>query len=81
MTSRELLQEINAWLSFNTEPSREETAKLGKSIKDHLTEQLRIHDVGQSEQLVICKKCGSSEMYQYTKIKDKCEKCGNIQDC
>jgi len=36
--------------------------------------------VGQSEQVVICKKCGSSEMYQYTKTKDKCEDCGNIQD-
>ena len=45
MTSKELLKEIEAWLSFNTEPSREETAKLRKSIKDHLTEQLRIHDV------------------------------------
>ena len=36
--------------------------------------------VGQSEQLVVCKKCGSSEMYQYIKTKDKCEECGNIQD-
>lgn len=36
--------------------------------------------VGRSEQLVICKKCGSSEMYQYTKTKDKCDNCGNIQD-
>lgn len=36
--------------------------------------------VGQSEQLVICKKCGSSEMYQYSKTKDKCDDCGNIQD-
>ena len=36
--------------------------------------------VGQSEQLVVCKKCGSSEMYQYTKTKDKCEECGNTQD-
>ena len=36
--------------------------------------------VGQSKQLVVCKKCGSSEMYQYTKTKDKCEECGNIQD-
>lgn len=45
MTSKELLKEIEAWLSFNTEPSREETAKLRKSIKDHLTEQLRKHDV------------------------------------
>ena len=44
-------------------------------------EQLRLGVVvGQSEQLVICKKCGSSEMYQYTKTKDKCEDCGNIQD-
>ena len=52
MTSKELLKEIESWLSFNTEPSREETAKLRKSIEDHLTEQLRIHDVvGRSEQL------------------------------
>ncbi len=36
--------------------------------------------VWRSEQLVVCKKCGSSEMYQYTKTKDKCEDCGNIQD-
>lgn len=35
--------------------------------------------VWRSEYLVICKKCGSSEMYQYTKTKDKCEECGNIQ--
>ena len=53
MTSIELLKEIESWLSFNTEPSKEETAKLRKSIKEHLTEQLRIHDVvGRSEQLV-----------------------------
>lgn len=52
MTSLELLKEIEAWLSFNTEPSREETSKLRKSIKEHVTEQLRTHDVvGQSEQL------------------------------
>lgn len=42
MTSIELLKEIEAWLSFNTEPSKEETAKLRKSIKDHLNEQLRL---------------------------------------
>ena len=42
---------------------------------------LNIHDVvGRSEQLVICKKCGSSEMYQYTKTKDRCEDCCNIQE-
>ena len=44
MTSLELLKEIEAWLSFNTEPSKEETAKLRKSIKEHVTEQLRIHE-------------------------------------
>ena len=53
MTSIDLLKEIESWLSFNTEPSKEETAKLRKSIKEHLAEQLRIHDVvGRSEQLV-----------------------------
>ena len=46
MTSKELLKEIEAWLSFNTEPSKEETAKLRKSIRDHLAEQLRIVNVG-----------------------------------
>lgn len=44
MTSLELLKEIEAWLSFNTEPSKEETTKLRKSIKEHITEQLRIHN-------------------------------------
>jgi len=48
MTSLELLKEIEAWLSFNTEPSKEETAKLRKSINDHVNEQLRIHDVIES---------------------------------
>ena len=39
MTSIELLKEIESWLSFNTEPSKEETAKLRKSIKDHMKKQ------------------------------------------
>jgi hypothetical protein len=57
MTSLELLKEIEAWLSFNTEPSKEETTKLRKSIEEHVNEQLRIHDdVGRSEQLV-CDEC------------------------
>ena len=45
MTSKELLKEIESWLSFNTEPSKEEVAKLRKSIKDHLAEQLNTHKV------------------------------------
>ena len=53
MTSLELLKGIEAWLSFNTEPSKEETAKLRKSIKEHVSEQLRIHDVSnRREQLI-----------------------------
>ena len=58
MTSIEFLKEIESWLSFNTEPSKEETAKLRKSIKEPLTKHLQIHDVvWQSEQLVCS--CGS----------------------
>ncbi|HHT99010.1 MAG TPA: hypothetical protein GXZ79_02885 [Acholeplasma sp.] len=48
MTSLELLQEIDAWLSINTEPSKEEVAELRKSIKDHLTKQSNTHDVNDS---------------------------------
>lgn len=62
MTSLELLKEIEAWLSFNTEPSKEETAKLRKSINKHVSEQLRQHFVSRcnadSDKLVECSNCG-----------------------
>ena len=29
--------------------------------------------------VIKCEKCGSIEMYQHTKTKDKCEDCGHIQ--
>ena len=29
--------------------------------------------------VITCEKCGSVEMYQHTKTKDKCQECGNIQ--
>lgn len=48
MTSLELLKEIEAWLCFNTEPSKEETAKLRKSINEHVSEQLRLGAVIES---------------------------------
>lgn len=48
MTSLELLKEIEAWLCFNTEPSKEETAKLRKSINEHVSEQLRLGAVSGS---------------------------------
>ena len=53
MTSLELLKEIEAWLCFNTEPSKEETAKLRKSINEHVSEQLRLGVVIKS----VCKQC------------------------
>ena len=45
MTSLELLQEIDAWLSFNNSPSKEQISELRNDIKKHISEQLRIHDV------------------------------------
>ena len=68
-------------VEFNTLPDANKRTMI--EIADRLLNfnLLRLHFVGgQSEQLVICKKCGSSEMYQYTKTKDRCEECGNIQD-
>ena len=77
MTSLELLKEIEAWLCFNTEPSKEETAKLRKSINEHVSEQLRLGVVMESDcehewinysynqfgflQEQICDKCGAKQ--------------------
>ena len=69
MTSLELLQEIDAWLSFNNSPSKEQIRELRNDIKKHISEQLNIlHVVQQSEQLcqyepdnttaMNCKHCG-----------------------
>ena len=76
MTSLELLKEIEAWLCFNTEPSKEETAKLRKSINEHVSEQLRLGVVIKSvcehtwkntclktgnKYIFICLKCGETK--------------------
>ena len=69
-------------VEFNTLPDANKRTMI--EIADRLLNfnLLRLHFVGgRSEQLVICKKCGSSEMWQYTKTKDRCDDCGNIQDC
>jgi len=71
MTTIELLTEIEAWLSFNNKPSKEEIAKLRKSIKDHLAEQLRIHDVIKS----VCD-CTSETFSHHYKGGNKCGYCG-----
>ena len=52
MTNLELLQEIDAWLSFNNSPSKEQISELRNDIKKHISEQLNIANVvGRSEQL------------------------------
>ena len=52
-----------------------------KALKIEREQALHIHDVvGRSEQLVICNKCGGTNLYQHTKLLDKCDDCGNIQD-
>lgn len=48
MESLKLLQEIEAWLSFNQEPSKEELAKLRKDINSHVSEQLNKPAVSKS---------------------------------
>ena len=48
MTSLELLQEIDAWLSFNNSPSKEQISELRNDIKKHISEQLNIADVSRS---------------------------------
>ena len=53
MTSLELLQEIDAWLSFNNSPSKEQISELRNDIKKHISEQLNILHVIKS----VCEKC------------------------
>ena len=48
MTSLELLQEIDAWLSFNNSPSKEQISELRNDIKKHISEQLNILPVSGS---------------------------------
>ncbi len=75
------VQKIHHQFGVSEKANYEIQKLFDKAIKEAVTEALCTHDVvGRSEQLVICKKCRSSEMYQYTKTKDKCEGCGNIQD-
>ena len=56
MTSLELLQEIDAWLSFNNSPSKEQIRELRNDIKKHISEQLNILHVSNS----VCPKCGNT---------------------
>ncbi|MBP8762250.1 MAG: hypothetical protein KBH21_00190 [Acetoanaerobium sp.] len=78
MTSLVLLQEIDAWLSFNNSPSKEQISELRNDIKKHISEQLNIlHVVGRSEQLVC--DCGDSNMTWYGNDDDKQWFCFNCK--
>jgi len=48
-------------------------------LKDHASHSV-LADVNGStfEPLTNCPKCGSDEVYQYTKDKDKCHNCNHI---
>ena len=56
MTSLELLQEIDAWLSFNNSPSKEQISELRNDVKKHISEQLNILHVSNS--VFDCPVCG-----------------------
>lgn len=53
MTSLELLQEIDAWLSFNNSPSKEQISELRNDIKKHIGEQLNILHVSNSVKIAL----------------------------
>ncbi len=72
MTSLELLQEIDAWLSFNNSPSKEQISALRNDIKNHISEQLNILHVSNSVY------CGCDNPTEYTDVNGKkyCKWCG-----
>ena len=53
MTSLELLQEIDAWLSFNNSPSKAQISELRNDIKKHISEQLNMLHVSNNE-VAVC---------------------------
>ena len=78
MTSLELLQEIDAWLSFNNSPSKEQISELRNDIKKHISEQLNIPDfVGRSVQLV-CEHKYQDNVCDWRGVR-KCIICGQME--
>ena len=74
MTSLELLQEIDAWLSFNNSPSKEQIRELRNDIKKHISEQLNILHVSNS----VCPKCGNTGRCEPRTLSDPD---GQVCDC
>jgi hypothetical protein len=76
MTSLELLQEIDAWLSFNNSPSKEQISVLRNDIKKHISEQLNILHVSNSE-VAVCDNCHKNPVLRYDQTTglDLCSDC------
>ena len=76
MTSLELLQEIDAWLSFNNSPSKEQISELRNDIKKHISEQLNILHVSNNE-LAVCDNCHKNPVLRYDQTTglDLCSDC------
>ena len=76
MTSLELLQEIDAWLSFNNSPSKEQISGLRNDIKKHISEQLNILHVSNNE-VAVCDNCHKNPVLRYDQTTglDLCSDC------
>jgi hypothetical protein len=76
MTSLELLQEIDAWLSFNNSPSKEQISELRNDIKKHISEQLNILHVSNNE-VAVCDNCHKNPVLRYDQTTglDLCSDC------
>ena len=76
MTSLDLLQEIDAWLSFNNSPSKEQISELRNDIKKHISEQLNILHVSNNE-VAVCDNCHKNPVLRYDQTTglDLCSDC------
>ena len=76
MTSLELLQEIDAWLSVNNSPSKEQISVLRNDIKKHISEQLNILHVSNNE-VAVCDNCHKNPVLRYDQTTglDLCSDC------
>ena len=70
MTSLELLKEIEAWLCFNTEPSKEETAKLlSEEEMEYLqNESYKIAEKITKEKHALCLNTLIKEYYDFENV-------------
>lgn len=83
MTSLELLQEIDAWLSFNNSPSKEQISELRNDIKKHIGEQLNILRVSNSVKIALLEQLEELSEYIPCEIYTKkvIEIKSNFNDC